>query len=343
MFKVAVFNDTSGNKHYGCAAVSYTLNNKLNKYNLSVAKYWPCALDWRSCIDQVVEALSGVNAIIVNGEGTIHDSKSRPRVAYCTEIANLAKDRLKIPAYLINASVNNLDDRAFDNIRNFKDVYVRETSSKSYLESHGISSTFVPDLSFGSLPDYVPYPERDGILLTDSVFPDISQSLRNLSNDMGHQFLSMSYRNTRSKNLFSRVYKKIISKFSKNRSTPAGFYSCPRSVFEHYQWLQMLLEKSFIVTGRFHTVTLCILTETPFVAVPSNTSKIESLLLDVYGNTSRLMDPNSLNETSLNDIFRSSLTCFSSYEIDLMRSYKNKALSSIDKMFHEVYLSVSSH
>jgi polysaccharide pyruvyl transferase WcaK-like protein len=42
--------------------------------------------------------------------------------------------------------------------------------------------------------------------------------------------------------------------------------------------LAQLCSAQGVVSGRFHMVTLCLLTETPFMALTSNSHKIEALL-----------------------------------------------------------------
>jgi polysaccharide pyruvyl transferase WcaK-like protein len=337
MAKVAIFNDTSANKHYGCAAVSYSLNRHLSEVGLTAAKYWPCAFDWRPYADAIIEELADVSAIVVNGEGTIHHSALRARVSYCTEIARFASEKLNIPSYLINSSISDLDCEVLEDIKWFSRIYVRESRSKDYLESKNIKSAVTPDLSFSCLPAYVPRTERKGILVTDSVFADASNSLKALSMKMGYEFSSMSYGHAASKNILNRVYNKLNPRHARKNSTSlARLRNFPGSVFEHQKWIHKLLTKQFVITGRFHTVTLCLLTGTPFVAIPSNTSKIEALLIDVFGNTSRLLAPEEVNVAKVLDILDSELLAFSQDEVEIISSYTSQAQDSTTAMFEEI-------
>lgn len=343
MSKVAIFNDTSGNNHYGCAAVSYSLHRYLSDAGLTAAKYWPCAFDWRPNEKAIIKQLADVDAIIVNGEGTIHHNNLRPRVAYCTEIARFAAEVLGIPSYLINSSISDLDFKALDDIKRFSKIYVRESRSRHYLETNNIISIVVPDLSFGCLPSYVPHAERRGVLVTDSVFSDVSESLEALSREMKYEFSSMSYGYAASKNILKRIYKKLRFQYSQSaRTSSCSLRDFPGSIFEHQKWIQKLLTKDFVITGRFHTVTLCLLTETPFIAIPSNTSKIESLLIDVFGSTSRLLAAEDLYKAKLLDILDSRLRIFSKDEIRNIKSYVCQAENLASTMFRDISSSIAA-
>ncbi len=51
---------------------------------------------------------------------------------------------------------------------------------------------------------------------------------------------------------------------------------------------QGLASLDLLLTGRYHAVCLALATRTPFMAITSNTPKIESLLRDVFGTSGRV-------------------------------------------------------
>lgn len=53
------------------------------------------------------------------------------------------------------------------------------------------------------------------------------------------------------------------------------------AVLAPQRFLNLLRRSEGVITGRFHLVTLCLVTGTPFYAIPSNTHKIEALLRQV--------------------------------------------------------------
>ena len=54
-------------------------------------------------------------------------------------------------------------------------------------------------------------------------------------------------------------------------------------------FLEALAQSSGVITGRFHMITLCLLTRTPFFALRSNSHKVEALL-GALGMQARLFD-----------------------------------------------------
>lgn len=90
-----------------------------------------------------------------------------------------------------------------------------------------------------------------------------------------------------------------------------------------------------IITGRYHTATICLLTRTPFVAVESNTPKISALLQDVFGANERIIyDPSFVHPKG------EIMTRFSAYsekETALIDLYLKKAASLQQEMISSLF------
>lgn len=145
--KVAVFNDTRCTLHYGCEIVMQTIVTQLNKRNIDPVFFWPVGKDWRTNT-HIFSDFHGIDAIIVNGEGSIHHSNKRERAHYLTEIARFFDENYGIPSFLINTTVDEIGDDIIENLRYFRKIWVRESASKKILEAKGITSEVVPDLTF---------------------------------------------------------------------------------------------------------------------------------------------------------------------------------------------------
>jgi polysaccharide pyruvyl transferase WcaK-like protein len=65
-------------------------------------------------------------------------------------------------------------------------------------------------------------------------------------------------------------------------------------------YLAELSARDMVVTGRFHAVCLAILTRTPFVAVKSNSWKIETLLRDIGLNPGRVRALDTIQPDQIN-------------------------------------------
>lgn len=259
--KIAVFNDTRPAKHFGCELVMRELIANLTRHGMDPVWFHPVRVDWRENISSIPRRPQ-IDAVIVNGEGSIHHSSIRPRAVFLSEIASFARQHLDVPAFLINASISDIDNVTAVNLKSFHRIYVRETESKTVLEQYDIPSVVVPDLTMQAQFD-VPT-ARSGVCGTDSVLVDVSRTIRALCNRNGWQFRSMTMGGKKS------------DATTDNNELFRDFV----------RWLG---SHQLVVTGRFHTVTFCIATGTPFVAVESNTPKISSFVRDTFGETKRVV------------------------------------------------------
>lgn len=282
MKTVGVFNDTSISGHYGCTAVMKTLTSELQKRGVKPAYLWPVAEDWqphRALLEQYKPDI-----IVVNGEGTLHHSRDRKRTRDLIAVVHHAK-QLGVPAHLVNASITALDEAALQAVAAFDSIHVRESESKVFLAEHGIEAHVVPDLSLG-LTQPVQAEKRSGVIVTDSVYSSTTQSLEAFAGLKGFNFLKMKPRLPIATRLKAKILRKI-------RRSPEERIWCARSDAERFA--RLLAQKELVVTGRFHSVLLSILTDTPFVALPSNTRKIEAVLNDVFACQSRLITVGDLS------------------------------------------------
>jgi polysaccharide pyruvyl transferase WcaK-like protein len=279
MAVVGVFNDTSVTRHHGCNAVMQTLRRELDNRGVKVAYYWPVGVDWQK--HRQLLSKCPVDAIIVNGEGSIHHSRVRPRARYLAELGAFASSSLNVPSYLINATIEALEDETLTALGSFHRVYVRETGSQRYLAENGLDSQIVPDLSF-----LTPVPEpftqtRAGVLVTDSVDADARKKLSQWSNSVGAHFHSMQIRKPWLERKLGKLTRAVAPRSPSLKSDLT-------ETTDFLGFVRELLTARAVVTGRFHTVTLSILTGTPVCALPSNTRKISNVLTDVLGDPSRV-------------------------------------------------------
>ena len=103
--RVAVFNDTRTAGHYGCEIVMQQLVSGLRARRVEPVWFHPVRSDWRERPDAIPRKPE-IDAIVVNGEGSIHHSATRPRAVYLSQLAAFAQDTLGVPAYLVNAGID---------------------------------------------------------------------------------------------------------------------------------------------------------------------------------------------------------------------------------------------
>jgi hypothetical protein len=284
---IILFNDTSRSKHFGCKLVMRELLSLMQVRGLEPSYALRVGRDWRRRADRVA-ALSNLSAVIVNGEGTIHHTASRPGARRLLELARFAHDRLGVPAFLVNATLHDIAPEDGPRLREFDGIFVRESRSLDAVENLGSFATVVPDLTLHAvLPRGVS--ARQGVCGTDNVVQSLGVRLRQLCRQNGWPFWPMHYslRNLRrqppSVDRFLPDYILVCLRTKDYASALAGFLTSHR----------------LLVTGRYHAVTYAMLTRTPFLAVESNTPKISSLVADALGNTRRVIDPDDLLRTDL--------------------------------------------
>lgn len=75
--RVAVFNDTRPTRHIGCALVMQELISNLDRHGIDPVWFHPVRVDWRDD-KEAIPGKGEIDAVIVNGESSIHHSETRP-------------------------------------------------------------------------------------------------------------------------------------------------------------------------------------------------------------------------------------------------------------------------
>jgi len=323
---VAIFNDTSVLPHHGCNLVMANRSLKLASNNINPCFFWPVGVDWRPHVNDILNEISDVRAVIVNGEGTVHDSNRRQRARTLAQISEFSIDRLGVPAYLINATFYNLEANTLEHLSKFRRIFVRETMSQKYLAQFGIDAWVMPDLSM-AFP-IGPYEGlRRGSIVNDSVESFKNEALFRYSKKNRLPFILLDKRRSLSFRMSSKL--RDLSGFSRKTTQ---FQKSLRASVDYGSFVEKLQQYSFVITGRFHMVTLCILTKTPFVSVESNTPKIAALLEDVFGSTSRLTDFDFLDRQGQSRVFEQ-FGAFDDKELISIEKYLSVGREQIDNAF----------
>jgi polysaccharide pyruvyl transferase WcaK-like protein len=333
--RALVLNDTSTSNHFGCYAVMSKIHEELTERGFSNNCYFP---SWGN-LEALMKAVEDTrfDLILVNGEGTVHNTDERPYAKDLIAIAARLSKNMDAPLHIVNASFFNLDAQTLSLLATFDSVYVRETVSQNYLEQHSIRSRFAPDLSF--LYPYRLAPVRNqGTLCTDSVNPEVSELLRDISRFRNFNFLTLEPR--RKNSLLKSGYGKLkrvmlgLSKpqhlLSKEpRAIPCGFHS----------YIDALTTSKAVLTGRFHTATMAIATRTPFLAIESNTPKISAVLLDVFGEDSRQIESGVFTQDAAE---LAEVSPYSSEELQKIEDYMDLSVVRAREMFDEISMHSTS-
>lgn len=318
MIRVAIINDTRPTNHYGCMLVMQNLTNLLTERNVEVLWTWPVGIDWRKHKNKIKKQPK-VDAIIVNGEGTIHHSAERKHARALSEFAEFALNELDTPSYLINATLYKNDAALYGRLKAYKAIYVRDRESLVELESFGLQGQYVPDLTFAKAQSYQYKPLKKGCMIDTALKSEIP-SLKKYCRTHGFDFRSMVVARPSNANFFKspRPFVKNVFKWltsdHKISSQPAEF-------------INYLCNYELIITGRYHTVTMCLKNKIPFVAIESNTPKISFILQDALGNTSRVTSFGALDSIDL-DQYKS----FTKEEMQTLTGFIDRAEKDINAM-----------
>lgn len=320
--RVAIINDTDPTHHFGCMLVMENLRFQLRQQGVEVVWTWPVGIDWRKH-KRAIRKKGRVDAFIVNGEGTIHHSKERKHARALSEFATFAREAFGVDAYLINATLFQNEASEYAAMRAYKKIYVRDKGSLAELESFGLQGRYIPDLTFAKNNfqfDEVVDSEKIEACVIDSALKSELPFLKQFCRQRGYTFRSMVVARLSNVNFFKspRPFVKNFYKWlTQDRSTSIR----PRD------FIQFLKGHRLVITGRYHTVTMCIKQQIPFIAFESNTPKVSFLLNDIFNQTDRVVPMRDIEQLPIENWAH-----FSANELEQMRKFVSAAEADISEM-----------
>lgn len=323
MKKAVVLNDTSTRYHHGCSRVMRVLEDSLRKEGIILSGSSRAHENWKH--DRAfLTALDACDIIIINGEGTIHDAA--PGAKRLLDIIHSPQRRGR-PVVLLNSIWQNNPNDWVKLLDRCDIVAVRDSQSAKELGAAGFSrARFVPDLSVTGAAE-VTHSPRNQLVVGDSVRQTARHALAKLAQAQGAVYLpTKTLKNSIWQNpLFAALLWRIYT----------GVFSGPVPTFrmapDEADYLRELSAATGHFTGRFHGVCLSMVAETPFIALASTTSKIQTLLADAGLPASRLRDVQSL----LNDPYQT-VPAFSDLEIESIRKFRSSANASARDLFKDI-------
>ena len=288
--------------HIGCATVIQNIVQSAARCHIRIIKSYQ-EVDTKSD-PNFISFCQQADIVLVNGEGTMHsDQRSAQKVMRSCVEAKKYDCRL----YLINTvwAKNTLLNQF---LPMFEKIYTRESYSKNAVLPYNTAVEVVPDMSFYSgLQSLAPL--KTHILTIDSVIPETSRSLFQMSKK--HRFL---FRTMHPKRTYRRGILRFFSK-------------------KHTLLTQACIENAAMVfSGRFHAMCFCLMYEIPFKMMRSNSYKVEGTLHDIGLDLDQYM-------IVVDDLFRidKHITgSISQQDIGKIRKYIVSAQEKIDSMFAEI-------
>ncbi|AKC81722.1 hypothetical protein IMCC26134_01095 [Verrucomicrobia bacterium IMCC26134] len=291
---VLVLGDMRDLHHHGCSAVMHQLADGLAGVGLAPDTF-VSGLDW----ELQREACLAASLVVINGEGALHHS--RPAIAQILALAE-ARRALGRPTALVNSSWFENEPALTRRLPAFDLVVLRDPQSLRAVTDEGISASLVPDLAIRQALRFdVGRSAAAGVMVSDSTKPNLTRQLTRLAAERGWSYLPVLARpdevrpGAKSRKIHRRYrFARLLGPLARHVISPRYHaHLVGEPTLDAY--CRRLAAAEGVVTGRFHTVCLALGLRVPFLAVASNTPKIEALLTDAGLDLSRrVVSPDKL-------------------------------------------------
>jgi hypothetical protein len=275
--KALLVNDASLAGHHGSALVTEQIKLLSAEAGIETLSGW----DWESVLKACQDEPPAIDLVIVNGEGSIHhNSKSARRIA---AIALQLREK-RVPAYLVNATIEACDPDILNGLGAFRARFVRDSLSCDVLEMAGISSKVVPDLVLSaSLP--ASRPAISGPLtLTDSSEEGKTARLIGLAQRWPETNI-VTLRCPPPWPARGSSLRKVAFELKRAAAKPASLTPWSLRYAGAFRTIDELMDalasSRGLVTARYHGLCLALLIRLPFIAIEGNTGKAGALLRDI--------------------------------------------------------------
>jgi hypothetical protein len=271
--KIVILNDTRPDMHHGCTRVMRLLEDGLKRHGMTIIACSQVHHDWEN--DSALrESMTQADLIIINGEGTLHHGKSgAARLLRVTEVAG------DVPVALINALYQENPPEWSKWLNRLSYIATRDRRSANEIESvTGQRPVVVPDLTLSAR--IASQPVTANMVYGDSVKPEISEALANRA-DLDHlpwvPSLSALKRSKPGTVLGQWLRRWRIARLEARTLTRHPTMTlCPTED----TYADRIASAGLHITGRFHGVCYSMAAGTPFLAIASNSWKIEALISD---------------------------------------------------------------
>ena len=331
--KVVLLNDTSTRYHHGCARVMRLLVQGMQDAGLQIIARSPARHDWEKD-GSFIEALGEADLIVINGEGTLHHGK--PAGEALLRIADHPA-RGQTPLVLLNAMYEENPAKWGEYLSKFALIAARDSASAARLsDASGQEVRWLPDLSLSAPAEITPA-TRAGVIVGDSV----RLNKRRILARAATRLPQASFIPT--KTLRGKIWRLpglgwllrglLFRGYNAVWPLRAPRFEMPLTEAEY---LRRIAGARLHITGRFHAVCLSMLTETPFLALTSNASKIEQLLIDAGMQTDRIIASDALDAPP-------QTADFSPAELAAIRQFRARAQSQAQQLFTDLAALAHAH
>lgn len=313
--RTILLNDTGKEEHVGCSLVTANTLREMKHAGLQ----WVCSLHYRDedYAKTLRERQADYDLLLVNGEGTMHDDGEKAlQIGAAMQCAKelgkkvclfntVWQDNNRLNKYLAAADL----------------IYCREPASVRQIQQAGFVAREAPDMVFATpVPADLPTPQPGHVLVLDSVLSLICRRLCSLAAGRGWEMVIMS----------RRGYDKLERKWWwKSMRFFRGLRA--RLIAEPETFLHEMAKAERIISGRFHGSCLAMLLGKPLCSVAANTHKIEGLYTAAGLDPASVLDPDRLDEASIERAWKSS----ADHAANVLR-YVQSAPERVRAMFSDI-------
>lgn len=323
--QAVILNDTSGRGHHGCARVMRCLIKGLETRGIAVSARAPAHSDWARD-SRFVTALAAADLVVINGEGTLHHG--RPAGGRLLDV--LQHGARRAPVALINALWQDNPSGWSGALASCALIAARDSRSAEAMRAAQtqVPVRVVPDLSL-SQPMLAAGTPRTEVLVGDAVRWSTRGALARTARRLGADALLPT------KTLRSRFWRlpgvNTALAALYHGTQPAGLPPM-RLARDEADYLRHLANARLHITGRFHGVCLSLVAGAPFLAVTSNSWKVEALLDDAGLGRDRLLPPEELAALTPRDLVRP----YNEAETAAIAAYLGAAQSGAARLYDDL-------
>lgn len=334
--KAVVLNDSNPDGvHFGCMRVMDAIRTGLSSRGIDILAVVPHATEWVKDPHWLAQVRSA-DIIVINGEGTFHHGSRKAR--WLLDAVDVAKQTGAKTA-LVNAlwQDNPADFTAL--AAKLDDIYCRDSRSAEELtKALSRRVEWFGDLSLYAAVHMPASGRKSTILLGDSVHSSITRRIASLARPLAEA--GRTARIVPVVNQLRQVSPSLVGWRRALRSALVQFRQrqfirrFPETHFAKTdrEYLSELQSCALSVTGRFHAACLALATETPFIAVSSNSWKMEALIEDVGLSRDRLVPIGQLDA----ELVSGRDWSFTPTELARVQAYVARAQRSADAMWDEI-------
>lgn len=286
--------------------------------------------DWENDA-AIIEALPDVDLIVVNGEGTLHHGAAAGR-----RLLRVIEHPLRrhVPVVFINMLWQDNPPEWDALLKRADLVSVRDTHSQRGLALKDIRSNFCPDFSFShTWPEALPSQRGNCVAYGDSIYPEVTKELRKAYELCAGPKIYLPIRSRKRHESIHRnltIGQRVDNIRHKVRGVARSIADPGYLTVEDTdQYLSLLSNARFHITGRYHAACLSVVAGVPFATLASNSIKIEALIDDIGLDRRRLIKSASAE-------IEAGIREFSEQEISNIEKWRVTAMQKTADLFNDI-------